>query len=54
MKLLQQKKEKIFSVLSLFSGGGLLDLGFMNQGFQIEGAFEINEQFIQGYNFALS
>lgn len=54
MKLLQQKKEKIFSILSLFSGGGLLDLGFMNQGFQIEGAFEINEQFIQGYNFALS
>lgn len=41
-------------MLSLFSGGGLLDLGFMNKGFQIEKALEINEQFIQGYNFALN
>ncbi|WP_181454777.1 DNA cytosine methyltransferase [Paenibacillus dendritiformis] len=44
---------KVFSVLSLFSGGGLLDLGFINKGFQIEHALEINEKFIQGYNFAM-
>lgn len=42
------------SILSLFSGGGFLDIGFMNNGFQIEEAFEINERFIQAYNFALS
>lgn len=41
-------------VLSLFSGGGFLDLGFMNKGFQIEGACEINEKFIYAYNSALS
>lgn len=45
--------ENKFSVLSLFSGGGLLDLGFVNNGFQIEEALEINEKFIQGYNYAL-
>ncbi|WP_160118417.1 DNA cytosine methyltransferase [Bacillus sp. V59.32b] len=41
------------SVLSLFSGGGLLDLGFINQGFQIEKALEINKSFIEGYNYAM-
>lgn len=29
-------------------------MGFMNQGFQIEQAYEINERFIEGYNYALS
>ncbi|WP_339317606.1 DNA cytosine methyltransferase [Paenibacillus sp. FSL R10-2734] len=48
-----EQNEKIFSVLSLFSGGGLLDLGFINNGFQIEEALEINESFIQGYNYAI-
>lgn len=47
------KEDISFSILSLFSGGGLLDLGFMHQGFQIEQAFEINDRFIEGYNYAL-
>lgn len=37
-------------ILSLFSGGGFLDLGFMNQGFQVEGACEIVPEFISSYN----
>jgi DNA (cytosine-5)-methyltransferase 1 len=40
-------------ILSLFSGAGFLDMGFMNQGFSIERAFEINERFIEGHNFAM-
>lgn len=46
--------DKVIPVLSLFSGGGLLDLGFLNQGFQIECAIEINSSFIEGYNYGLS
>ncbi|GIP22903.1 DNA cytosine methyltransferase [Paenibacillus sp. J22TS3] len=40
------------SILSLFSGAGFLDLGFLNEGFQVERALEVNEQFIYGYNKA--
>lgn len=42
-----------YNVLSLFSGGGFLDLGFINQGFQISEAIEINSYFIEAYNFGL-
>ncbi|MNW40394.1 Modification methylase HaeIII [compost metagenome] len=44
--------DSVIPVLSLFSGGGLLDLGFLNKGFQIERAIEINSSFIEGYNYA--
>jgi len=39
-----------FQILSLFSGGGFLDIGFINQGFQISEAAEINPYFIGAYN----
>ncbi|WP_075351365.1 DNA cytosine methyltransferase [Algoriphagus marinus] len=42
-----------YNVLSLFSGGGFLDIGFINQGFQITEAVEINQYFIEAYNFGL-
>jgi len=41
-------------ILSLFSGGGLMDLGFINQGFQISCAAEINHNFIQAYNYGVN
>ncbi len=41
------------NVLSLFSGGGFLDIGFINQGFQVQEAVEINDYFVKAYNFAL-
>ncbi len=44
---------KKYNVLSLFSGGGFLDIGFINQGFQISEAVEINPYFIDAYNFGL-
>lgn len=45
--------QKSIPIISLFSGGGLLDLGFLNQGFQIESAIEINPNYAYAYNFAL-
>lgn len=42
-----------YDVLSLFSGGGFLDIGFINKGFQISEALEINSYFIEAYNYAL-
>lgn len=45
---------KIFNILSLFSGGGFLDIGFINQGFQVKEAVEINEYFIQAYNHGMA
>lgn len=42
-----------YDVLSLFAGGGFLDIGFINQGFQISEAVEINHYFIEAYNFGL-
>ena len=47
------EEHKNYEVLSLFSGGGFLDLGFINQGFQIAEAVEINPYFIEAYNFGL-
>ncbi|MBS1519876.1 MAG: DNA cytosine methyltransferase [Bacteroidetes bacterium] len=44
---------KNFNLLSLFSGGGFLDLGFLNQGFSINQAVEINPFFIEAYNEGL-
>lgn len=44
---------KDFKILSLFSGGGLLDLGFINQEFQIVEAVEIYHPFISAYNYGL-
>lgn len=41
-------------ILSLFSGGGFLDLGFLNEGFQVKEALEINDKFIYGYNSSMS
>jgi DNA (cytosine-5)-methyltransferase 1 len=38
-----------YKVLSLFSGGGFLDLGFMLQNFHIQEAVEIEPWFIKGY-----
>lgn len=46
-------KNKTFEVLSLFSGAGLLDIGFINQGFQISEAIEIEPYFIKAYNYGL-
>lgn len=40
-------------IISLFSGGGFLDLGFINNGFQIEKGHEIHEPFIESYNEGL-
>ena len=37
-------------ILSIFSGGGFLDLGFMNHGFQIVDAIESEDNFIKAYN----
>jgi DNA (cytosine-5)-methyltransferase 1 len=45
---------KIFNILSLFSGGGFLDIGFINCGFQVKEAVEINEYFIQAYNHGMT
>lgn len=45
--------KKVFEILSLFSGGGFLDIGFINQGFQINEAVEIDPYFIEAYNFGL-
>ncbi|GGH66897.1 DNA cytosine methyltransferase [Phaeocystidibacter marisrubri] len=42
-----------YNILSLFSGGGFLDIGFINQGFQISEAIEINPHFIEAYNFGM-
>ncbi len=42
-------KNKI-DIISLFSGGGFLDLGFMNQGFQVNAAVEFHEAFVNSYN----
>jgi len=43
-----------FSILSLFSGGGFLDIGFINQGFQIVEAVEIEPNFIRAYNYGIA
>jgi DNA (cytosine-5)-methyltransferase 1 len=40
-------------ILSLFSGGGFLDIGFLDHGFSINQAVEINPFFIQAYNHGL-
>jgi DNA (cytosine-5)-methyltransferase 1 len=49
-----KKESDVFEILSLFSGGGFLDLGFLNQGFSIKEAVEIEPNFIQSYNFGLN
>ena len=41
-----------YDVLSLFAGGGFLDLGFQKENFSIAEAVEIEPWFIKGYNFA--
>lgn len=46
-------KNKIFDIISLFSGGGFLDIGFLNKGFQVVDAVEIEPYFIEAYNFGL-
>ncbi len=46
--------KKPFEILSLFSGGGFLDIGFMNQSFQIINAIEQQESFIKAYNLGIS
>lgn len=43
----------VHKIISLFSGGGFLDLGFINQGFQIEEALEIEPYFISAYNHGM-
>lgn len=45
-------KNKI-DIISLFSGGGFLDLGFMNQGFQINAAVEFHGAFVNSYNYGV-
>lgn len=42
--------KKPIDIISLFSGGGFLDLGFMNQGFQVNAAVEFHEAFVNSYN----
>lgn len=46
-------KNKTFEILSLFSGGGFLDIGFINNGFQVVEAVEIQPFFIKAYNAGL-
>lgn len=46
-------KNKI-DIISLFSGGGFLDIGFMNQGFQVNAAIEFHEAFVDSYNYGLN
>ena len=41
-------------VLSFFTGGGLLDLGFMNAGFDIIWRNEFNPAFARGFEHAMS
>ncbi|MDV3931285.1 DNA cytosine methyltransferase [Elizabethkingia anophelis] len=43
-------RDRTFDILSLFSGGGFLDIGFINNGFQVVEAVEIQPFFIQAYN----
>ena len=45
--------DEIFDILSLFTGGGFLDIGFFNNGFQVQEAVEIEEAFIYGHNTGL-
>lgn len=56
MDLLKQRKlkDKTFNILSLFSGGGFLDIGFINNGFQIVESIEIQPFFVQAYNEGIS
>jgi DNA (cytosine-5)-methyltransferase 1 len=42
-----------YSTISLFSGGGFLDLGFMNQGFQIVHAIESHQAFVDCYDYGI-
>jgi DNA (cytosine-5)-methyltransferase 1 len=46
-------QDKIFDILSLFTGGGFLDIGFFNNGFQVKEAVEIEKAFIYGHNTGL-
>jgi len=46
-------KKKPIDIISLFSGGGFLDLGFMNQGFQVNAAVEFHEAFVDSYNYGV-
>lgn len=46
-------KDRTFDIVSLFTGGGFLDIGFFNNGFQVKEAVEIEEAFIQGHNAGL-
>lgn len=46
--------DEIFDILSLFTGGGFLDIGFFNNGFQVQEAVEIEEAFIYGHNAGLN
>ena len=41
-------------ILSLFSGGGFLDLGFLQNNFKIEYAAEIEQNFIDCYNYGIN
>jgi len=49
-----ETEQPVFNVLSLFSGAGFLDLGFMNQGFQIVESIEIEPTFCKTYNYAIN
>jgi DNA (cytosine-5)-methyltransferase 1 len=42
-----------YNIISLFSGGGFLDIGFMQEGFNVQEAFELDKEFIKGYNFGI-
>jgi DNA (cytosine-5)-methyltransferase 1 len=47
-------RNKNIKILSLFSGGGFLDIGFINQGFSISESIEINPHYVKAYNYALT
>ena len=47
-------KNKAIDIISLFSGGGFLDIGFMNQGFQVNAAVEFHEAFVNSYNYGVN
>jgi DNA (cytosine-5)-methyltransferase 1 len=48
------KNQKKVPLLSYFTGAGLLDLGFMNQGFDVIWRNEFNLSFVKGFEYAMS
>jgi DNA (cytosine-5)-methyltransferase 1 len=48
------KNQQKIPLLSYFTGAGLLDLGFMNHGFDVIWRNEFNPSFVKGFEYAMS